>query len=214
MVEEEKLIASQTIAAPTRGVVWTTANLIESAPMYERTFRAASVVLVASLAAACQKPQAPQLVPREVVMTELGPTGASFRIKLAATNPNSFALSANSFRAHLVFDGGKIDVGTVNVTTPFALPASTTTELDVPVTLSWQGVTALATLAAQKPVIPYVIDGTVNVGGERLNVDLPYSVAGSVTQAQIMQATMKGLSNVPGLQGLGGLLPQPLPKPQ
>ena len=68
--------------------------------------------------------------------------------------------------------------------------------------------------SAQKPVIPYVIDGTVNVGGERLNVDLPYSVAGSVTQAQIMQATMKGLSNVPGLQGLGGLLPQPLPKPE
>lgn len=189
-------------------IVFATRELIDYAPMYEQTFRATTVVLMASLFA-CQKPQAPQLVPREVVMTELGATGASFRIKLAATNPNSFALSANSFKAHLVFDSGKIDVGTVDVTTPFALPANATTELDVPVTLSWQGVAALATLAAQKPTIPYVIDGTVNIGGEKLNVDLPYSVAGSVTQAQITQATMKGLSNLPGLQGLGGLLPQP-----
>lgn len=146
-------------------------------------------------------------------MTELGPTGASFRIRLAAANPNSFALSANSFRAHLVFDGGKIDAGTVDVSKPFTLAPGVTTELDVPVTLSWQGVAALATLAAQKPSIPYVIDGTVNVGGEKLNVDLPYSVSGAVSQSQIMAATMKGLSNAPGLPpGLGGLLaPQPAP---
>lgn len=164
-----------------------------------------AAALVLSLTA-CQKPQAPQLTPREVTLTELTASGASFRIKLAATNPNKFALSANSFRAHLVFDSGKIDAGTVDVNTPLALAPSTTTELDVPVTLSWQGLSALAALAVQKPTIPYVIDGTVNVGGERLNVDLPYSVSGTVTQAQITAAMFKGLSAQPGLQGLGGLL--------
>lgn len=165
---------------------------------------AALVLLTSSFA--CQKPQAPQLTPREVVMTELSPTGASFRIKLAATNPNSFALSANSFRAHLVFDGGKIDAGTVNVSTPFTLPAGATTELDVPVTLNWSGLAALGVLAAQKPTIPYVVDGTVNIGGEKLNVDVPYAVDGTVTQAQIAAASMKGLQKLPGFEGLGGLL--------
>ena len=165
----------------------------------------AALVLLGSTFA-CQKPQAPQLTPREVVLTELTPTGASFRIKLAATNPNAFALSANSFRAHLVFDGGKVDAGTVNVATPFSLPAGATTEMDVPVTLNYSGLAALGVLATQKPTIPYVIDGTVNIGGEKLNVDVPYSVSGTVSQAQIAAASVKGLQNVPGLEGLGGLL--------
>ncbi len=165
----------------------------------------ASVVLLA-LTCACQKPQAPQLTPREVVLTELTPTGASFLIKLAAFNPNGFALSANSFRAHLVFDGGKIDAGTVQVTTPFSLPAGGTTEMSVPVTLNYSGLAALGVLAMQKPTIPYVIDGTVNIGGEKLNVDVPYSVTGTVTQAQIAAASAKGLQKMPGLEGLGGLL--------
>lgn len=167
--------------------------------------RGAAVVLLAATFA-CQKPQPPQLTPREVVLTELTPTGASFLIKLAAVNPNGFALSANSFQAHLVFDGGKIDAGTVNVTTPFSLPAGATTELSVPVTVSYSGLAALGVVATQKPTIPYVIDGTVNIGGEKLNVNVPYTVAGSVTQAQIAAASVKGLQKMPGLEGLGGLL--------
>ena len=159
------------------------------------------------LVSACQKPQPPQLVPREVTLTALTPTAASFVVKLAATNPNSFALSANSFRAHLVFDGGKIDAGTVDVTQPFSLAPGAVTELAVPVSLDYAGLTALGVLAAQKPSVPFAIDGTVNVGGENLNVNLPYAVSGAVTQAQIASAAMKGLSALPGLPpNLGGLL--------
>jgi LEA14-like dessication related protein len=155
---------------------------------------------------ACSKPAPPQLTPREVVLTELSPTGANLRLKLGATNPNAFALSANSFKAHLTFDNGHIDAGTVNVAMPFSLAPNTTTELDVPVTLSYAGIAALGVLAAQKPQIPYTVEGTVNVGGEKLNVDLPYTLSGTVTQAQIVQATVKGATKIPGLQGLGGLL--------
>lgn len=156
--------------------------------------------------AACSRPAPPQLTPREVVLTELTPTGASLRLKLAAANPNAYALSANSFKAHLTFDGGRIDAGTVNVATPFALAPNATTELDVPVTLSYAGMAALGVLAAQKPQVSYTVDGTVNIGGEKLNVDLPYTLNGTVTQAQILQATVKGAAQIPGLQGLGGLL--------
>lgn len=138
------------------------------------------------------------------MLTELTPTGASLRLKLAAANPNAFALSANSFKAHLTFDNGRIDAGTVNVTTPFSLAPNTTTELDVPVTLSYAGMAALGVLAAQKPQIPYTVDGTVNIGGEKLNVDLPYTLTGTVTQAQVIQATVKGAAH-----GLGDLLAPP-----
>lgn len=169
-------------------------------------FAVPALFALAVSASACQKPEPPQLTPREVVLTALSPTGASFRVKLAATNPNGVQLSANSFKAHLVFDGS-IDAGTVDVSTPFALPPKATTELDVPLTLNWQGLSALALRAAQKQTVPYRIDGTVNVGGERLNVDLPYAVQGSVTQAQILAATAQGLQNIPGMPNLPGLLP-------
>lgn len=155
---------------------------------------------------ACSKPAPPQLTPREVVLTELGPTGATLRLKLAAANPNAFALSANSFKAHLTFDGGRVDGGTVNVAMPFSLAPNATTELEVPVTIGYAGIAALGVLAAQKPEVPYTVDGTVNVGGDKLNVDLPYTLGGTVTQAQIVQATIKGAAQIPGLQGLGGLL--------
>lgn len=167
--------------------------------------RASVIAFAVLLSTACQKPEPPKLTPREVSLTALSPTGVSFLVKLDAANPNSFTMSANSFKAHLVFNE-TIDAGTVDVQTPFAIAPKATTELSVPVSLNWQGLSALALLG--KPTIPYRIDGTVNIGGERLNVDLPYAVSGVVTQAQILEASAKGLQNVfPGLPDLQRLLP-------
>ena len=58
------------------------------------------------------------------------------------------------------------------------------------------GVGALASLAATRRAVPYVVEGKANVGGERLNVDVPFRVQGVITDELVAQAAMRSL---PGL---------------
>jgi len=128
--------------------------------------------------------------------------GIDIVVKVEATNPNSVTLSAQSFTGKAKLDG-KYDLATVSVTKPIVLPPKTPTMLEVPMTMPWSDATALAALAsAQKPV-PYVIDGMVTVGGESLNVSIPYSLSGTIAREQIIAAAMK---SIPGLS-----FPVPVP---
>ncbi len=152
----------------------------------------------ALLAGACSKPEPPKLVPKEVSVTAVGPTGLSLLLRMEATNPNRITLSAQSIVAKAKLDG-KWDLGTVTISRPIALPPNTPTMIDVPMTMPWTDVKALGALAAAPGPVPYVVEGTVTVGGERLHVDLPFSLSGTVTREQIVNAALKALPTIPGL---------------
>jgi hypothetical protein len=47
--------------------------------------------------------------------------------------------------------------------------------------------------------VPYVVEGTVNVGGESINVNLPFSISGTITREQAVNAALKSLPAIPGL---------------
>jgi len=98
---------------------------------------------------------------------------------------------------------GRYDAGTVSLSHPLDLPAQKRTLLDIPVTMTWRDLTGLAGLAAAGRDIPYAVEGKVAIGGEKLNVDVPFRIAGTVTQKQLIQATMSSLPQIPGLPGLG-----------
>ena len=157
-------------------------------------------------AGACSKPLPPQLTPKEAKVTAVDPTGFDMRVKMEAFNPNGFELSVRSVVAHVVIDGTH-DLGTVSGTQPISLPANARTLIDVPITMKWKGAVNLATLAASRRAIPYVVDGTATVGGESLNVDVPFKLQGTLTQEQLQQAGLKSLQNIPGLQGLPSFAP-------
>ena len=57
---------------------------------------------------------------------------------------------------------------------------------------------ALAPLAASGKPVPYTFDGTAKMGSAKINFDVPFTVKGEITQAQAVQA---------GIRGLGGLIP-------
>jgi hypothetical protein len=59
---------------------------------------------------------------------------------------------------------------------------------------------ALALLAASNRPAPYTIDGTVTIGGERLNVDLPLHMTGTITHEELVQVTTRSLPAIPGLK--------------
>lgn len=147
---------------------------------------------------ACSKPQPPTIVPKEARVAAISPAGIDLVLKVEATNPNSMTLSAQSFTGKAKLDG-KWDLATVTISKPVVLPPREPTMIEVPLTMPWQDANALIAMStAQKPV-PYVVDGTVKVGGESLNVDIPYSVSGTISREQIAAAAMKSIPAIPAL---------------
>jgi len=173
------------------------------------TSRFAHVLLATTLiaaAGACSKPQPPQLTPKEAKVTSVDIAGFDMRVKMEAFNPNGVDLSVRNVTAHVIVDGNQ-DLGTVTASQPFNLPANARTVIDVPMTVKWKSVGNLASIASAKRPVPYTVDGTATVGGEHLNVDVPFKMNGVMTAEQLQQAGMKSLQGIPGLQGLPGLLP-------
>jgi LEA14-like dessication related protein len=153
-----------------------------------------------ALAVACAKPKAPQLTPQEVSITAIDTSGLDLRVKMDAFNPNGFAISVRSIAAHVVVNAQ--DLGSVAATQPINLPANSHTPLDVPMNVKWKGIGSVAVLAQARAPIPYTVDGTANIGGESLNVDVPFKMSGQISPAQLQQAVLKGLQGIPALQGL------------
>jgi LEA14-like dessication related protein len=158
-----------------------------------------AVALIAT-AAACSKPQPPQLTPKEAKVTAVDISGFDMRVKMEAFNPNAVDLSVRSVVAHVVVDGNQ-DLGTVTSSTVVNLPANARTVIDVPMNVKWTNVGVVASLAAAKKPVGYTVDGTATVGGERLNVDIPFKVTGTITPEQLQQALVKSLKGlqIPGL---------------
>ena len=53
--------------------------------------------------------------------------------------------------------------------------------------------------------VPFVVDGTVTIGGSLLSVGVPYHLDGTVTHAQLVSTALR---SIPGMGDLGGLLPK------
>ncbi len=167
-----------------------------------RLLRCVPVALaLGSAALGCSPPEPPVLTPKSVTVTKVTLTGVDLQLRVDAYNTNRVDLSARTVTGKLKVDG-KYDLGAVAVSQAVALPAGAHTEITVPLATTWTDLSALAGLAASNRTIPYSFDGSVNVGGARLNVDLPFHAEGSITHEQIVQATLRSLPVIPGFPSL------------
>ena len=141
---------------------------------------------------ACKKPEPPVLTPKGATVVGVTAAGVDMRAQLEAYNPNAVALTARSVTATLKLDG-KYDVGTVTIPHAIELPAGARVILDVPLSIKWNDFAPLVAVAASNHDVPYQISGTVNVGGDKINFDLPFKVDGKMTHDQIVSATMRSL---------------------
>lgn len=161
--------------------------------MNRHIFYAAAFALVA-----CAKPEPPRLTPISARVTAISPLGIDVDLKLDAENPNASDLSARSVTATITLDG-RTTLGSVTVPHAIKLPAHKKTTIDVPVSSRWKDLSGLVTLAAAGKDIPYMIDGSVELGGDTLHVQVPFRIAGTVTREQLTQATLNSLPKIPGL---------------
>jgi hypothetical protein len=160
-----------------------------------RSLALAAFVLVS---ASCKKPEPPQITPKEAKVTALGPAGVTMQVKVDALNPNAYELTAQSITAHAKIDG-KYELGAVTVPEAITLPPNKPTEITASMTMPWGDVQTLASLMGTPGAIPYSIEGTAKIGGEKLNVDVPFAATGTITRDQIVGAAVKGLPPIPGL---------------
>ena len=171
----------------------------------------AGAISISISISACSKPQAPTLVPKEATVTDVSLTGFDMTVKLDAFNPNSFPISVRSLTADVIVNGQ--DLGTVTSSQPINLPSNAHTLVDAPLNVKWKGAVGLANLAQARQPIPYTVDGKAAVGGESLNVDVPFKLTGTITPQQIQAATQKSIQQaLPALQGLLPALPAVPPR--
>lgn len=147
----------------------------------------------------CKKPLPPQITVKSGQITRIDPQGFDVLLHITATNPNSYALSVRGISAEVIVDG-RLDLGKVTIDKPVSLPPGQAVPIDVPIASQWKDLPAIATLAASNRAIPYTVKGTVTVGGESLNVDVPYAFDGTITHEQILKAAIGSIPKIPGLK--------------
>ncbi|MDP9002529.1 MAG: LEA type 2 family protein [Myxococcota bacterium] len=145
---------------------------------------------------ACSRPTPPTLLPKHITLMRIDPQGVELRLELDAANPNSVDLSASDVTSRVVVGGAVEERGIVRLPAAIILPAARTTRIDVPLSLDWPSLGALATLMAAGGAVPYSVDGTLDLGGSLLHVGVPFHFEGSIPRDQIVSAVS---SSVPGL---------------
>ena len=125
-------------------------------------------------------------------------------------NPNSFPLLVRSATGTLEVGSG-LQIGNGRATLTGSVPAKGSSIVATDLGVNWTNLPALAPLALTAAAVPYAFRGSANVGGERLNADVPFTLTGELTRAQLVQAGLRGLSAIPALQGQPGMPVAPQP---
>ena len=169
------------------------------APRARRSPRAGAfaLALAALPLGACSAPEPPRLTPQVVQVTSVSPTALGLRLQLDAYHPNSVGLSVRSLTARVTL-AERVDLGTAEVPSGVALSPKAHSPVVADLQLPWRNATEVAALATSQPTVPYRIDGTMRVGGEKLNFELPFQLQGVLTREQVLQASLRGLTNVLG----------------
>jgi LEA14-like dessication related protein len=157
---------------------------------------AAAAALALSACSACSRPEPPTVTPVSGKVTGISSTGIDVEAKLEAYNPNDFDISVKSFTANVTLDH-QYNIGSVTSNHPVTLPARKKKVFEVPIPVKWNDVSTIAPLALANRDVPFDADGKVKVGGDSLDVDLPFKVSGVVTHQQIVQAVGRSLPKLP-----------------
>lgn len=155
------------------------------------------LLLAASVfaAAACSKPKPVEVTPRSAQIASIGPEGVNLSIVLDVHNPNSFAISASGVNATLELENGA-ELGRGSALPAFTIPAEGDASLMAQLGMRWTNLALVTPYALNGKAMPYRIRGTARVGGEHLNVDLPFTISGQLTPAQALQAGVRGATSL------------------
>jgi LEA14-like dessication related protein len=155
------------------------------------------VVALALVVLACSKPKPVEVTPRSVQVAAVLPQGLQLALTLDVRNPNGFAIRASDVKGTLSLQDGTV-LGRGSASDTVTVLAEQTAAVPTNLNMSWTNLAALAPYALSSQPLPYRIQGSARIGGEQLNVEVPFEVTGQLTREQLLQA---------GIRGTGGVLP-------
>jgi LEA14-like dessication related protein len=144
----------------------------------------------------CAKPEPPRVTPKAVRVTALGPAAVDLALDLDVYNPNSFPLVAQSVEGALLLGSG-VELARGRAVPEHSIPAKETAAVTTTLNVPWTNLNALLPLALSSQSVPYKFVGTARIGGERLNVSVPFELNGQLDRTQLLQIGLRGLMPPP-----------------
>jgi hypothetical protein len=163
------------------------------------TFRppAWTSLLIAALvlATACAKPKPPTISPKSAQVLAVSPTGVTLAVAFDVANPNRFPLIVHSVDGLFSLGSGAgVELGKAHAEPASNIPAQGTSTVTSQIAVGWTNLAALTPFMLSPAAVPYRFDGTATLGGESLNLNLPFTLTGELTRAQLINAGLSGLT--------------------
>jgi LEA14-like dessication related protein len=99
---------------------------------------------------------------RNVAVDGVGLTGGSLRVALLVRNPNFYPLSSAGMRYRLLV-GDSVPIAAGVDSTHRRIDANDSTIVDLPVQVSWQGLSSAGSAIAASGLVPYQLVGTITL---------------------------------------------------
>jgi LEA14-like dessication related protein len=166
--------------------------------LHSRVGRALFALIACLVCAACSRPKPPSLTPRSARVLSVSATGVQLEVALDVTNPNAFPLVAHAVDGRLSLGAGGAELGQAHADPASSIPAHATSTVTSELAVSWTNLAALAPFLLSAAPVPYQFSGTATLGGEDLNLSVPFTLNGVLTREQVLNLGLGGLTR-PGL---------------
>lgn len=163
--------------------------------MHPLARRLAFAGVALAFASACSKPKPPTLTPRSAQVSAIKPDSVELSLVLAAHNPNSFPIVVNAVSASFELQDGT-PLGSARSAASFTIPGQGDQDLPAKLDVRFGSLAALTPYALAAKAVPYRLRGSAQIGGDDLNVDVPFTIDGQLTPEQVMAASLRGAANL------------------
>lgn len=153
--------------------------------------------LAATLALGCARPTPPRITPRSADVTGATAQGLGLKVHCVVRNGNSFDLTVQRISVRLTL-GGR-DLGVTDLQRTIRLPSNVDVPMDIDVRAPWVDLAGLIAVSVFNENIPYRLDGSARVGGERLNVDVPFTLESTLPRRILLGAASSATPGLPPL---------------
>jgi LEA14-like dessication related protein len=119
----------------------------------------------------------PTVALRNVVVDGIGLTGGSLRVALLVRNPNFYSLSTAGMRYQLLV-GDSVTIATGVDSTHRRIGANDSTIVELPVQVSWQGLSAAGRAIAESGLVTYQLIGNITLDTPLGTHDIPVNQRG------------------------------------
>ena len=148
-----------------------------------------------SLVQACAKPKPPTITPKSARVLAVGATGVTLAVSFDVANPNRFPLIVHAVDGRFSLGAGAgVELGKAHAEPASSIPAQGASTVTSEIAIGWTNLAALTPFMLSPAAVPYRFDGNATLGGESLNLNLPFTLTGELTRAQLINAGLSGLS--------------------